>query len=331
MAAVSESVQQIDAMLAAVGIQHGRRRSRKTVTPNPSRKSIRATPAASIQVEQAQGWDAFPWLVHGFSTRTGGTSEIFSADRKTGELNLGYSESDPRTNTDRNRKRLLRHLKAGNSRLITVQQIHSGLIREVTAANAGQMSKLKADGLITREPGLLLAVQTADCVPVLLVDPVNRAVAAFHAGWRGTVRRIVERGVGLMRARYNSDPSQMYAAIGPAIGPCCYSVGEELIHEFDSQFSYSRKLFREVYDSDPVKMKYPMLFLTARAPGHSDIGPQTHLDLPQANRRQLLDAGLQAAHLWTSRECTKCHPEKYFSHRGEHGFTGRMLSVVGIK
>ena len=256
---------------------------------------------------------------------------MFSADRATGELNLGHSESDTRANVARNRKDLLLHLAAGKSTLVTLQQFHSGLIHQVTAANAAQVATLKGDGLITNQPGLLLAIQTADCVPVLIVDPVNRAVGAFHAGWRGTAQRIVERGIGLMRVRFSSDPARLHAAIGPSIGQCCYSVGEELVHEFDSQFAYSRDLFREVYDSDPVKMRYPMLFLTARAPGHSDIGPQTHLDLPEANRRQLLDAGFKAANIWSSGECTQCHPEKYFSHRGEHGFTGRMLSVIGIR
>jgi YfiH family protein len=244
-------------------------------------------------------------------------------------LNLGYSDSDTRPNVDRNRRSLLKHLKATKARLITLKQIHSGLIHQVTAENAAHIQTLKGDGLITDQPGLLLAIQTADCVPVLLVDPVNHAVGAFHAGWRGTAQRIVERGVGLMRARFGSDPARLLAAIGPAIGQCCYSVGEELVHEFDSQFAYSRELFREVYDSDVVKLKYPMLFLTARAPGHSNIGPQTHLDLPEANRRQLLDAGLLAENIWQSGECTACCPEKYFSHRGEYGFTGRMLSVVG--
>ena len=335
MPVASESVQHIDDMLAAAGLAHGRRRTRKAgaITKVQSSRTRKASAALPIQTIHPPTWDAFPWLVSGFSTRAGGNSIAYSANRATGELNLSYTEADSRANVDRNRKALLRHLRAtpANATLVTVRQVHSGMIREVTAANAGSMATLKADGLITRAPGLLLAIQTADCVPVLVVDPVNHAVAAFHAGWRGTAQRIVERGIGFMRARFGSDPALLRAAIGPSIGQCCYSVGEELIHEFDSQFAYSRELLREVYDSDVVKLKYPMLFLTARAPGHSNIGPQTHLDLPEANRRQLLDAGLQAANIWSSGECTACHPEKYFSHRGEHGFTGRMLSVVGIR
>jgi YfiH family protein len=194
---------------------------------------------------------------------------------------------------------------------------------------------LRGDALMTRQRGLLLGIQTADCVPVLIADTKTRAVAAFHAGWRGTLARIVERGVGTMRLEFGSQPKNLIAAIGPAVGACCYSVGEEVRHEFESQFAYAPELFSEVYDSDPVRDKYPMLFLTARAPGHSNIGPQIHLDLHEANRRQLLDAGVSAKAITVVGECTACARlrdgrRKYFSHRAEHGFTGRMLSAIGV-
>ena len=126
---------------------------------------------------------------------------------------------------------------------------------------------LKGDGLMTGEPGVLLGIQTADCIPVLVADRKNRAVAAFHAGWRGTLARIVENGVGRMRLEFGSKPEHLIASIGPGIGQCCYAVGEEVRQQFESQFTYAPELFREVYDSDPVREKYPMLFLTARAPG----------------------------------------------------------------
>src|SRR5258708_6695819 len=153
---------------------------------------------------------------------------------------------------------------------------------------------LRGDGAMTNVPGVMLGVQVADCVPVLVADVRRRAVAAFHAGWRGTLARIVERGIGRMRLRYGSRPEDLVAVVGPSIGACCYSVGEEVRFEFESQFAYAPELFSEVYDSDPVRDKYPLLFLTARAPRHSNIGPQIHLDLWETNRRQLLDAGLKA-------------------------------------
>lgn len=184
---------------------------------------------------------------------------------------------------------------------------------------------------MTNEPGVLLAIQTADCIPVLIADRKKRAVAGFHAGWRGTLKRIVESGVGRMRLEFDSRPKDLIAAIGPGIGQCCYAVGEEVLDEFESQFRYAGELFREVYDSDPVKEKYPLLFITARAPGHSNLGPSLHLDLVEANRRQLLDAGLSPDAISVVGECTSCRTDRYFSYRAEQGFTGRMFSVIGIR
>jgi hypothetical protein len=133
-----------------------------------------------------------------------------------------------------------------------------------------------------------------------------------------------------MRMEFGSRPEDLIASIGPGIGQCCYSIGEEVQEQFESQFNYASELFREVYDSDPIRQKYPMLFLTARAPGHSDIGPGMHLDLAEANKRQLLAAGLRKGAISLTGECTGCQTDRFFSHRIERGFTGRMMSVIGI-
>jgi copper oxidase (laccase) domain-containing protein len=145
------------------------------------------------------------------------------------------------------------------------------------------------------------------------------------------VERIVETGVGRMRLEFGSRPEDLIAAIGPGIGPCCYAVGEEVLSGFESQFAYALELFRDVYDSDPVRTKYPMLFLTQRAPGHSTIGPSLHLDLVEANRRQLLAAGLKPRSINVVGGCTSCQPELFFSHRASKGRAGRMMSVIGIQ
>ena len=145
------------------------------------------------------------------------------------------------------------------------------------------------------------------------------------------MKRIVELGVGRMRLEFGCRPEDLVAAIGPGAAQCCYAVGEELLSEFESQFTYARELFREVFDSDPVRTKYPMLFLTQRAPGHSPIGPQLHLDLIEANRRQLLDAGVKASAISTTGGCTNCHTDLFFSHRASRGHAGRMMSVIGVK
>jgi polyphenol oxidase len=276
---------------------------------------------------------------HAFSTRLGGLSIVYSRDeperdekhrddeKHRGEMNLGFTDADDRANVLENRRLLLAAARAEGRALVTPRQIHSSLTRGVTRADAERI--LRADGLMTDDPEIMLGIQTADCVPVLIRDRRRGAVAAFHAGWRGTLKRIVEGGIGKMRLEFGSRPEELEAAIGPAIGACCYAVGEEVRSEFLSQFSYAPELFSEVYDSDPVKEKYPMLFLTARAPGHSNIGPNLHLNLIEANRRQLLDAGVRAESIATANRCTSCEPETFFSYRAERGFCGRIMSVIG--
>ena len=278
------------------------------------------------------GKTKYNWLWHGFSTRKGGLSRAYCADDAPGELNLGFTADDSRETVIANR-RLLAEATTGDAEipLVTIRQIHSSVLVLCGGKGAVAGRLCKGDGLMTDQPGVLLGVQTADCIPVLLADRKRRAVAAFHAGWRGTVKRIVETGVGRMRLEFGSRPEDLIAAIGPGIGLCCYSVGEEVLSEFESQFAYARELFREVYSTDPVRTKYPMLFLTQRAPGHSSIGPSLHLNLIEANRRQLLDAGLKARSIQLAGGCTNCHTDLFFSHRASKGHAGRMMSVIGIR
>ncbi|HVJ06870.1 MAG TPA: peptidoglycan editing factor PgeF [Acidisarcina sp.] len=293
--------------------------------------------SSPLEVVRIPAWEKHPRLVHGFSTRTGGVTTVYQPGegKERRDLNLGFTSSDTEENVLTNRRLFLEAVVGEKSptlsSLVTLKQIHSTLLHRVGSEQAGERASLAGDGLMTDEPGVILGIQTADCIPVLIADPRRGVVAAFHAGWRGTLGRIVEAGVGRMRLEFGSRPEDLLAAIGPGIGQCCYSVGEEVLHQFQSQFLYADDLFREVYDSDPVKAKYPLLFLTARAPGHSNLGPSLHLDLKEANCRQLLDAGLQPDAISVVADCTSCQPERYFSHRGEHGFTGRMLSVVGLR
>lgn len=265
-----------------------------------------------------------PWLVHGFSTRLGGCSPAYGGS----SLNLGFTKQDTHANVERNREAFLRTLDADPAawRLITQRQVHSDLIHCV-----GADAHPAGDGLLTDSPGLLLGVQTADCLPVLLVDTKHRAVGAFHAGWRGTLRRIVEKGVGEMRRHFGSLPRDLRAAIGPGIHSCCYQVGEEVHDKFHSQFAYAAELFREVRESNPVHEKYPLLFLTARAPGHGPEETLLYLDLVAANTRQLRAAGLPASQISASPLCTSCRTDLLFSYRKEKGVVGRMLGVIGIR
>ncbi len=269
-----------------------------------------------------------PWLVHGFSTRLGGVSRVYGGKA----LNLGFTKHDSRVAVERNRELFLRELGAASGRqswpLVWLRQIHSDLIHRVERMPA---QPLAGDGIVTDTPGLLVAVQVADCLPIILADRKRRAVGVFHAGWRGTVKRIVEKGVGEMRKHFGSDPRNLVAAIGPGVRGCCYQVGEEVRTSFEAQFSYASSLFREVKESDPVREKYPMLFLTARAPGHGELPVRLFLDLVEANRRQLQDAGVLAKNIDTAAPCTVCHTELLFSFRAEKGVTGRMMAAAGIR
>jgi len=288
-------------------------------------KTLRKTQS---RILQADSLASIPWLVHGFSTRTGGVSRTYGGK----SLNLGFTPEDSRRAVEQNRAAFLRELEAVRKGhelpLVTVRQIHSDLIHCVPEMPE---APLAGDGLVTQTPGLLLAILTADCLPVILADTKRRAIGVFHAGWRGTVKRIAEKGVGEMQRWFGSRPRDIKAAIGPGVHGCCYSVGPEVRTQFESQFEYGSKLFREVEESDPVREKYPLLFLTARAPGHSELPKKIFLDLVEANRRQLLAVGVPAKNISASPLCTSCHTDLLFSHRAEKGVTGRMMAVAGIR
>jgi polyphenol oxidase len=159
------------------------------------------------------------WLVHAFSTRLGGVSRVYGGNA----LNLGFTKHDSRAAVLRNRELFLKELGVANGRgnwpLVSLRQIHSDLIHRVDGMRADRQPEqpLAGDGLVTDTPGLVLAVQAADCLPIILVDRKRRAVGVFHAGWRGTVNRIVEKGVGEMRKHFRSDPRNLVAAIGPGV------------------------------------------------------------------------------------------------------------------
>lgn len=346
---IESSLQSLDEDLRKAGlVRHRRdspagitarlRRLRKDPTTRPELSMPPPAPtefADGVKLLQIPAWrdkKGLQWLWHGFSTRLGGISRAYAAEDAPGDLNLGFTAADTREAVMHNR-RLLAEAVTGDpsTPLAPLRQFHSNLIVIASREDAARERPRKADGVISTIPGMLVGIQTADCIPVLVADGRQRIVAAFHAGWRGTVKRIAELGVGRMRLEFGCRPENLIAAIGPGNSQCCYSVGEEVLSEFESQFVYARELFREVFDSDPVRTKYPMLFLTQRAPRHSPIGPALHLNLIEANRRQLLDAGLKPAAISTTGGCTSCHGDLFFSHRASKGHTGRMMSVIGIR
>jgi len=349
-AKTEQKLQEIDSIFESAGLVRSRRKAPAGITTRlrEQRKDaagkeelVQAAPEPrvfenGVRLLQVPGWgekrELRGWLWHGFSTRMGGVSRAYCAEGAPGELNLGFTAADAREAVHQNR-RLLADAVTGSAAtpIVALRQVHSNLVILAEERDAGRERPRKADGVISAVPGILLAIQTADCIPVLVADRRQRVVAAFHAGWRGTVKRIVELGVGRMRLEFGSRPGDLIAAIGPGAAQCCYAVGDEVLSEFESQFSYAGELVGEVFDSDPVRMKYPMLFLTQRAPGHSPIGPGRHLDLVEANRRQLLDAGLSASAISATGGCTNCHTQLFFSHRASRGHAGRMMSVIGIR
>jgi YfiH family protein len=260
------------------------------------------------------GWEQFGWLRHGFSTRSGGESIVYGDDSG---LNLGWTEEDDPAAVAENRRRLVEALGGGS--LVTARQVHGTATQAIRAGDGVFEGKLQTsegkavlqgDGLMTNVAGVLLGIQTADCVPVLAVDVRQRVVAAFHAGWRGTAARMVEHGIAAMRTEYGSRPEDLIAAVGPSIGACCYAVGDEVRQAFEANFTYGGELLRRV-------------------------GAETHLDLWEANRRQLLDVGVPADKIFVVAECSGCALDdagrrRYFSHRVDKGVTGRMMSMVGV-
>jgi YfiH family protein len=298
--------------------------------PAKSKTKPKTKTGREIDVLRADSLAAIPWLVHGFSTRSGGVSKAYGE----GVLNLGFTAHDSRGAVERNRQAFAAAVVAKTKKkatpwpIIAVRQIHSDLIHCVSGIPE---RPLAGDGLVTSSPGILLGVLTADCLPIILADPKRHAAGLFHAGWRGTVKRIVEKGVGEMRRYFGSRPEDLKAVIGPGIRSCCYQVGPEVRDAFESQFSYASALFRHTKETDEIHEKYPLLFLTSRAPGHSELPQQIFLDLAEANRRQLLDAGVLKKNISVIALCTACRTDLLFSHRAEHGVTGRMMAVAGIR
>jgi polyphenol oxidase len=270
---------------------------------------------------EAPAFSAFPWLIHGFSTAQGGVSTFNGAK----VLNLGFTEWDTRENVQQNRKLFQSALAANELALVSLKQFHSDVVSVFSSAPHEPCS---GDASITNTPNLLLGIQTADCVPILLLDPKRRAVAAVHAGWRGTLQRIVEKTIGRMKMEFKTDPGDLLAAIGPAIGGCCYEVGTEVAAAFHSQFASAPEWFDELRTGDEPN---PLQWLNQFPPGHQPPPKNVHLDLRKANRAQLLSAGLNPRNIFVSDLCTACRPDLLFSYRKQGSESGRMMSVIGIR
>jgi purine-nucleoside/S-methyl-5'-thioadenosine phosphorylase / adenosine deaminase len=298
----------------------GKPLSRPAVPPKISAPwSLRSS--GNLRILELDAFKKLPWLLHGFSTAPGGVSDLDGQKA----LNLSFTDWDTRENVIENRKRFQTALGAQKFPLINLKQIHSAVIWPFASV---PKEPCNGDASLTNTPGLLLGVQTADCVPILLVDPKKRAVAAVHAGWRGTLARILEKAVGELVAKFKSHPSDLLAAIGPAIGPCCYEVGAELVIQFTSQFAAAADYFDEPRSGEEPN---PLQWLNMMPPGHQPPPKNVRLDLPKANRAQLLAAGVHERNIFSSGLCTACHPSLFFSYRKQGPRSGRLLAAIALK
>jgi len=212
-------------------------------------------------IYRARPLEAFEWLVHGFGTRW---SDSFGKCRN----------------------------------LATLHQIHSSTVVDAEG-RSGCLGE--GDALVTNAPGMLVAVKTADCMPILIVDSRARAVAAVHAGWRGTVKNIAAQAIAEMEKKFSSRVEDLHVAIGPGIGKCCYEVGPEVVAQFH-HYDYSLR----------------------------NCAHAAHLDLAVSNRRQIEACGVTPDRIYAAGLCTKCNGE-FHSYRRDKEQAGRMFSVVGIR
>lgn len=245
---------------------------------------------------------------HGFSGRLGGVS-----DAPYQSLNMGLHVGDNPETVWQNRQRFCQALAVDVTKVVSPEQIHGAVVKRVTAADRGRGAKVYAeaiagtDALITNEPGLPLLLCFADCTPVIFLDPEKKAVGIAHAGWKGTVAKIAAKTVAQMTAEFGSKPQDILAGIGPAIGPCCYEVGPEVAARFVEAFPAEQAA------------------IIQEKAGH------VHVNLWEANRSQLLQAGLKPENIEVAAACTACEHQWYFSYRADGGHTGRLAAVIALK
>lgn len=245
---------------------------------------------------------------HGFSTRLGGVSEGHLAS-----MNLSFSRGDKEEAVRENFRRMTKALAIPMENLVFSAQTHTTNVRRVTAEDRGRglfgpVGYQDVDGLITDEPGVCLTTFYADCVPLLFVDPVRQAIGLSHSGWRGTVARMGQRTLEAMEEAFGSNPADIIAAIGPSICRDCYEVSKEVAGEFEREFSGHEQ-----------KIVYPR--------GNDKY----HLDLWEANRQILRDAGIKEEHILMSGLCTSCNCQTLFSHRASGGRRGNLAAFLELK
>lgn len=268
-----------------------------------------------------------PRIIHAFGSR-------WSVSKKT------QHSKKPTVNTGKefnvSHRELFRELGAEDWPIASLRQTHSDIIFHISHYEnshftiRSQINKnqdcvntcheIKGDALTTKEPGIFLSVRTADCIPVLLVDPDYPAIAAVHAGWRGTLSRIVEKTVGQLISSHETPPAKILAVLGPCIQACCYEIGKDVFEQFDKKFSQNEDF---LYRDQKTKNNSSSLCTQNK--------DKWQLNLPRIVRRQLKDIGLPAQNIFESSHCTQCEEDLFFSFRRDKKCQSRMITIIGIQ
>ncbi len=257
--------------------------------------------SGGIEIYSFTHLEPWPELTQAAFARGGGVS-----DPPFQSLNVSFAVQDDLEGVRTNRRLMAESVGWDPSLIVSAGQVHGRHAVAVGKANIGGGDLPDTDALVTDEPGVLLLLKFADCVPIVLWDPVRRVVGLAHAGWRGTVLGTPAAALELMVERYGTRPSDVLAGIGPSIGPCCYEVGPEVVAAAGKAFAGA-----DVLQRDP--------------------SGKAHLDLWGANTESLMRVGVPEENIATARICTRCHSDVFFSHRGSGGRTGRFGMVAGIR
>jgi YfiH family protein len=258
----------------------------------------------SLPSLQASVLSECDFLSHAFCTRQGGVSRDDYAS-----LNMSFREGDEEFRVLQNWSKLANAFAIPLEQFLVLNQVHGDSIFVIKHQdrNFPSHNELHYDAIVTNRPGLAICIKTADCVPVFIADRTQRVIAVVHAGWRGTALAICTKVIRLLRHKYGSQPQNILAGIGPSIGKCCYEVDSTTAGAFSTQKDKESFLF-------PQTAKNKWL-----------------LDLPEANRRQLLNCGIPEQNIETSGFCTSCRQDLFFSYRGSGGVTGRQINFMMIR
>lgn len=258
--------------------------------------------AGGVPHYRCQAFEELPFVRHGFSLRAGTVGPPAGAP-----FNLGRTSADEFGRVEENRRRFLCTLGLSSARLATLRQVHSDRLLIIEDYAGGWNPGPEGDALATRRAGIVLAVQVADCYPLLVADPATRMIAALHAGWRGVLAGIVTKTMRALHL-WGCDPGELLVAVGPGIGPCCMEVGPEVARAFEDAWG-------------------------ARAPvrPHPERGGKYMLDLPAALGAQLRRSGVAPERVFMMRACTRCRSDLFFSYRAEGARAGRMMAAIALK